>query len=98
MKHLDALGKEAENHRRESPAPYQTTRNMDNLDAPTCSLQDLKDSTRGARDAITEGFEMGIHISKLDLEKNLEDFHATSESIAMAAKWNEETISAWEKK
>ncbi len=41
---------------------------------------------------------MGIHISKLDLEKNLEDFHATSESIAMAAKWNEETISAWEKK
>jgi hypothetical protein len=56
-------------HRRESPSPSHTTRNMDNLDAPTLSLQYLEDSVKGARDAIIGGFAMGIRISKFDLEK-----------------------------
>ncbi len=41
---------------------------------------------------------MGIRISKFNLEKSLEDFQTTMERIAMAAKWNEETISTWERK
>ncbi len=59
-KHLDAFGKEAENHKRESPAPYQTIGNVYNLDAPACSLQHLEDRARGARDVITRGYAMGI--------------------------------------
>ncbi len=98
---LDAIGKEAESHRRESLGLSQTTRNMDNLDAPTGNLQCQEDSSIGARDAIIGGFVMGIWISKFDLGKRLEDFPATLERIAMAAKWDEETnssVATWSKK
>jgi hypothetical protein len=43
-RNLDALGKEVESHRRESPGPSHTTCNVDNLDTPTRSLQYLEDS------------------------------------------------------
>ncbi len=43
-RNLDALGKEVESHRRESPGPSHTTRNVDNLDTSTRSLQYLEDS------------------------------------------------------
>ncbi len=80
------LGKEAESHRRESPSPSHTTRNWDNLDTPTLSLQYLEDSIRGARDVIIGGFAIGFRISQFDLEKSLEDFRSTLERIKMAAK------------
>jgi hypothetical protein len=83
---LDVLGKEAESHRSDSPGLYQTTRNWDNLDASTRSLQHLEDSVKGARDAIIGGFAMGIRILKLDLEKSLEDYLATLGRIKMAAR------------
>jgi hypothetical protein len=70
---LDALGKEAQSHRRESPGPSLTIRNWDILDAPTRSLQHLEVSVKGARDEITSGFAMGIRISKFDLEKSTEE-------------------------
>ncbi len=41
---------------------------------------------------------MGIKISKFSLEKSLEDYKFTLERIAMAAKWDKETISVWERK
>ncbi len=68
---LDALGKEAESHRREKHGLSHTTRYVDNLDAPTRSLQYLEDSVKGAKDAIIRGFAMGIRISKVDLKKKL---------------------------
>jgi hypothetical protein len=71
---------------------------VDNLDAPTHSLQYLEDSARVARDAIIGGFAMSIRISKFNLEKSLEDFCATLGRLAMAAQWDEETISVWEER
>ncbi len=41
---------------------------------------------------------MCIKISKFGLEKSLEDYKVTLERIAMAAKWDKETISVWERK
>jgi hypothetical protein len=54
-RNLDALGKEAKSQRRESLGPSFNACNVDILDAPTCSLQYLEDSARGARDAIIGG-------------------------------------------
>jgi hypothetical protein len=56
-KHLDTFGKEAENHKRKSPAPYQIICNVYNLDAPVCSLQHLEDRARGDRDANPEDLQ-----------------------------------------
>ncbi len=75
-----------------------TTRNWDNFDAPARSLQHLEVSKKGARDAIASGFAMGIRISKFDLEKSIEDFRATLERTKMAAKWDEATTSAWDRR
>jgi hypothetical protein len=97
-KHLEAHGNEAENHRRDLLALHQTTHNVDNLVALARSLQHLEDSARGSGEAIPRGFAMGIRITKLDLEKSLEDFRTTLGRIAMAAKWKKEAISAWDKK
>jgi hypothetical protein len=41
---------------------------------------------------------MGIMIARFDLEKSLKDYKVTLERIAMAAKWNNDTISAWQQK
>ncbi len=41
---------------------------------------------------------MGIKISKFGLGKSLEDYKVTLERIAMAAKWDKETILVWERK
>jgi hypothetical protein len=95
---LGALGSEAEAHRRDSPAPFQTRRTSNNLDAMTSSLQYLTDSARSLQDAMKREFAMGIKIAKLDLEKSLEDYKVTLERIAMAAKWDEDMVSAWRKK
>jgi hypothetical protein len=44
---LGALSSEVKVYRRDSPAPFQTMRTSDNLDAPTRSPQYLTDSARG---------------------------------------------------
>jgi transcriptional regulator len=95
---LGALGNEAEAHCRDSLALFQTRRTSNNLDATTCSLQYLTDSARSLQDAMKREFAVGIKIAKLDLEKSLEDYKVTLERIARAAKWEEDTVSAWEKK
>jgi hypothetical protein len=71
QKLLGALGNEAEMHRRDSPVPFQTTHNADNLDAPAHSLQYLRNSARGLQGALERGFAMCIKITRLDLEKSL---------------------------
>ncbi len=95
---LESLGIEVEAHRRDSQAPFRTTRTSDNPDVPTRSLQYLTDSAKGLQAAMKRGFTMGIKIAKLDLEKSQEDYKVTLKRIAMAAKWDNETISAWDRK
>jgi hypothetical protein len=51
QKLLGAQGNEEEACRRISPAPFQTTRNTDNLEALALSLQYLASSTKGLRDS-----------------------------------------------
>jgi hypothetical protein len=70
---LGALGSEAEAHSRDSPAPFQTRRTSNNLDATTSSLQYLTDSAISLQDAMKREFTMGIKKAKLYLEKSLED-------------------------
>lgn len=53
---LRILGSEAESWRRDSPAPFQTTRNTDNLDAPTHSLHYLAENAKNLQDALERGF------------------------------------------
>jgi hypothetical protein len=49
---LDMLGKEAKEHKRDSPGPSLTTRAWDDMDAPARSLQHLEASMKGVRDAM----------------------------------------------
>ncbi len=93
QKLLGALGSKVEACRRDSPAPFQTMQNTDNLDAPARSLQYLVDSAKGLQDALQKGFVMGIKIAWLDLEKSLEDYKVTLKRIAMATNWDSETTS-----
>jgi hypothetical protein len=86
QKLLGALGSEAEACRRVSQAPFQTTQNMENLDAPAHSLQYLANSAKGLQDTLQRGFTMGIMIARFDLEKSLEDYNVMLERIAVAAK------------
>jgi hypothetical protein len=92
------LGGPGQRSRGAEKGPSQTTHTSDNLDAPTCRLQFLTDSARGLQDALKRGFTMDIKISKLDLEKSLKDYKTTLERIAMAANWDKEITSIWEKK
>jgi hypothetical protein len=41
---------------------------------------------------------MGIKRVRFDLDESLEDYKVTLERIAMAAKWNNDTRSAWQQK
>jgi hypothetical protein len=48
------------------------------MDAPARSLRHLEASMKGVIDAMMGGFARGIEVSKLDLEKSMEDFPVTS--------------------
>jgi hypothetical protein len=52
---IGTLGSEAEVCKRDSPAPFQTTRNTDNLDAPACSLQYPASSAKRLQDTLQRG-------------------------------------------
>ncbi len=90
---LDALGREAKEHKRDSSGPSLTTWAWDDMDAPARSLQHLEASVKGVRDAMTGGFARGIKIAKLDLESSMEDFQVTLERTGMAARWDETVVS-----
>jgi hypothetical protein len=88
---LGVLGSYAEACRRDSTVPFQSTRNTDNLDTPSRSLQYLVETAKGLQDALQTGFAMGIKIAKFNLTKNLEDYTVASrwKGKAVAAKWDD---------
>jgi hypothetical protein len=53
---LGALEDEAEAFRGMSPAPYQTTHNIDNVEAHIRSLMSLKDGVAGLNETLQRGF------------------------------------------
>ncbi len=56
---MGTLRSEAQACWRDSPAPFQTTRNTDNLDALSQSLQYLVASAKGLQDALQRGLPWG---------------------------------------
>jgi hypothetical protein len=92
------LGSEAEACRRDSPAPFQPTRNINNLGAPARSLQYLFNSAKELQDMLQRGFALGTKIAQFDLKTSPEDYKITLKRIAMSAKWNDDLTSGWQKK
>jgi hypothetical protein len=92
---LEALGSDAETFTRDFLAPYQTTRNMDNIDSHAWfSLEYLTESTRSLQEAL-QVFKMGIRMARFNMTKSMEDYKVTVERVAMAAKFDENLMFAW---
>jgi hypothetical protein len=92
---LEALGSEAETCRTDLPAPYQTTQNMDNMDAPSHSKEYLAESARSLQEAFQQGFTMGIKMARFNMTKSMENYKITLDRAAMAAKWDTNLKFAW---
>jgi hypothetical protein len=78
---LETFWVEAEAHRSQSPTLYQTTWNVECLEAYTCSLEHLEGSVRGLDKAPYREFTMGIKMAQFDMTKSLEDFRISLERV-----------------
>jgi hypothetical protein len=86
---LEVLVSEAKSCRRDSPAPFQTTQNTDNLDNPSQSLQYLAESAKSLYDILQRGFTMGIKMARFNLTKNLGRLQSNIGESGNGSKWDE---------
>jgi hypothetical protein len=73
-------------HRRKSPAPYQTTRIVEGLEANIRSFEQLEGSIKDLDKALRRGLVRKKWEAQFDLLKSLEDFRITLEWVALASK------------
>jgi hypothetical protein len=74
---LEELAARVEKHKRPTPTPPFNTRLLDSMGAPACSLGHLQSCVDGLRDAMEEGYSMGIKTARIATENSKADFKAT---------------------
>jgi hypothetical protein len=92
---LEELGARVEKHKRPTPTPAFNTRTLDSMGAPVRSLGHLQSCANGLREAMEEGYSMGIKTARIAMENAMADFKATIARIEEASRWKRGVADDW---
>jgi hypothetical protein len=92
---LRELAERVDKHKRPTPNPAASTRAVDVMGAPACSLGHLLGCAEALKEATKGQYSKGIRMAMKAVENAKLDFKATIDRVAEASKWKEEMIEDW---
>jgi hypothetical protein len=92
---LVELAERVDKHKRPTPNPAASTRAVDSMGAPVCSLAHLQSCADALREATEGQYFKGIKAAKKAMGNAKSDFKATIDRVAEASRWKKETIEDW---
>jgi hypothetical protein len=92
---LRELAERVDKHKQPTPNPAASTRAVDTMGAPACSLGHLLGCAEALKEATKGQYSKGIRVARRAMENAGLDFKATIDRVAEASKWKEEMIEDW---
>ncbi len=92
---LRELAERVDKHKWPTPIPAASTRAVDAMGAPACSLGHLLGCAEALKEATKGQYSKGIRVAVRAMENARLDFKATIDRVAEASKWKEEMIEDW---